>query len=89
MKDKINPKELSGEDLLYYMTNDYPDKDYSSIVELLPLACGDIDKAYSILEKSVNENKILVAVYPGEGETDTSDLDLIGEIQDGALYIKK
>lgn len=89
MNNTINPKDLSGEALFFYMTNEHPDKDYASIVELLPLACGDINKAYTILEESVKEDKTLVAVYPGEGETDTSDLDLIGEIIDGSLYITK
>lgn len=34
-------------------------------------------------------NKINPKELSGEGETDTSDLDLIGEIIDGALYIEK
>lgn len=86
--NKINPKELTGEALFYYMTNDYPDKDYSSIVEMLPLAVGDINKAYDILERSVQENKALSVVYPSNDEQATADMEYIGDVMDGMLYLK-
>lgn len=86
--NKINPKELTGETLFYYMTNDYPDKDYSSIVEMLPLTVGDINKAYDILERSIQENKVLSVVYPGNNEQATAGMEYIGDVMDGILYLK-
>lgn len=86
--NKINLKELTGEALFYYMTNDYPDKDYSSIVEMLPLAVGDINKAYDILERSVQENKVLSVVYSGNDEQETASMEYIGDVMDGMLYLK-
>ncbi|MDR0661214.1 MAG: hypothetical protein LBG19_10565 [Prevotellaceae bacterium] len=85
---KIDYKKLKGEALFYYFTTDHPDKDYSSIVSMLPYATMDLDKAYSILERCIRENKILIAVYPGEEKTDTSGMEYVGSIHDGGLYIK-
>ena len=45
----IDFTKLKGEDLFWYFTNDYPDEDYSSVVQLLPYATMDLEKAYEIL----------------------------------------
>lgn len=91
-KNEIDPKELSGEALFWYFTEneDYHDEDYSSIVKLLPMATAwDFEEVYKILEECVKEDKKLVAVYPGvdESPVDANKLKYIGEIYDGALYI--
>lgn len=81
-------KHLKGESLFYYFTQDHPDKDYSSVVALLPVAtCWDMEKAYKLLERSITENRQFIAVYPGIEDTDTSRMECIGEIIDGALYL--
>jgi nanoRNase/pAp phosphatase (c-di-AMP/oligoRNAs hydrolase) len=80
--------KLRGEDLFYYFTHEHPDKDYASVVELLPYALlWDMEKAYSVLERVVKENKTLVAVYPAFGNIDTSGMEYVGDILDGGLYI--
>ena len=84
----IDFTKLKGEDLFWYFTNDYPDEDYSSVVQLLPYATMDIEKAYEILERIVREGKKLVAVYPFLEETDTSKMEYVGSIMDGGLYIE-
>lgn len=86
--NKIDYNELKGETLFDYFTIDHPDKEYSSIVSLLPYALMDMGKAYSMLERCVRENKVLIAVYPGEEKTDTSGMEYVGSIPDGELYIK-
>lgn len=43
--NRIDYKKLKGEDLFYYFTTDHPDKDYSSVVSLLPYALMDMDDA--------------------------------------------
>lgn len=80
-----DPIKFNGEWLYYYYTTDHPDKEYASIVKLLPYATGDINKAYSILEECEKTGKRLFAVYSNEN-TDTSMLTYIGAIIDGALY---
>jgi len=84
----IDYKKLKGEDLFYYFTVDHPDKEYSSIVSLLPYAVMDLDKAFALLERSVRENKRFIAVYPGIEDVDTSKMEYIGDIMDGGLYLQ-
>lgn len=84
----IDLSKLNGESLFWYFTNDYPDEDYSSVVQLLPYAVMDLEKAYEILERIVREGKKLVAVYPWIEEIDTSKMEYIGSIMDGGLYIE-
>jgi hypothetical protein len=92
MNTNIDYKKLKGEALFYYLIIDHPDRDYASIVELLPMATTwDFEKAYSILERVVQENKTLVAAYPGVPELmagiDISKMEFVGWISDGELYI--
>ena len=84
----IDYKNLKGKDLFLYMTTMIEDKDYASIISLLPYATMDIDKCYSILEYAIKENKTFVTIYPGLGEIATKDMQLIGSIEDGELYLK-
>lgn len=87
--DSINPKTLKGEALFYYLTKCIKDKEYSSIVSLLPYAVSDdMDKAYALLERVVKEGKQLVTVYPNLNEKPTPDMQYIGDIMDGGLYVK-
>ncbi|MGI6073799.1 MAG: hypothetical protein ACOYEA_04055 [Fermentimonas sp.] len=87
--NKIVYKKLKGEALFNYFINDYYDKDYASVVELLPQAtCFDMEEAYRILEYIVQNNARLVAVYPGIGEEAEENMEFIGEIYDGGLYIE-
>ena len=79
---------LKGEDLFYFFTHDYEDKDYGSIVSLLQTAVGDANEAYSLLERVVSEDKKFIAVYPSVEDINTSNLEFVGSIPDGALYIR-
>jgi hypothetical protein len=85
--NKIDYKKLKGEDLFYYFTTDHPDKEYSSIVGLLQYAFDNPEDAFELLERCVRENKVLVAVYPGEEKTDTFGMEYVGSIPDGMLYV--
>ncbi|MCD8282385.1 MAG: hypothetical protein LUC22_03915 [Prevotella sp.] len=82
-------KKLRGERLYHYLTEEAKDRDYASVVALLPQAtCWDDEKAYAILERVVDEGKELVAVYPMLGEEEAPDMEYIGGILDGGLYIQ-
>jgi len=85
--DKKDLSKLSGEELFYYFTKEHDDEDYSSIVELLPYATMDYGNACSILERVVRENKSLIAFYPEFDDIDTSNMEHVGDIMDGDLYI--
>ncbi len=68
-------------------------KEYESIIALLPMAVGfDGDKVKAILERCKKEKKVLVTVYPGVPELmkgiEISQMELIGSIIDGSLYLK-
>lgn len=70
------------------------DEEYENIVALLPMAVGyDNDKIATIMQRCEKENKILIAVYPGVPELmkgiDTSNMELVGSIIDGSLYLKR
>jgi len=81
--------KLSGEALFYYYEHAHSNKDYASVVSLLPYALMDQQKAYDTLKRIVAENKKLVAVYPGVAgmDPDTSAMEYVGSILDGGLYI--
>ena len=84
----IDYKQLRGEELLYYFTTYHPDKDYSSIVALLPIATGwDMDKAYKLLERSIAENKKFETFYPEFDQNNNSQKEFVGEIDDGGLFL--
>lgn len=81
--------KMSDEDLLVFLMG-FQDKDEEteSLVRMLPYAVMyDMKKARSILEETQG-GKTLVAVYPEIEETDTSKMEYVGSIQDGALYLK-
>lgn len=82
---KIDYTRLEGEDLFYYFTHDHPDEDYRSVVALLIYA---VNEPYAFLEKCVKDGKTLVPVYPGIEKVDTVGMKYVGEIPDGALYMK-
>lgn len=86
---EIDVKALSGEDLFYFMTSsEYADTEYSAVVALLPYATMDMGKAIEILERVVRSDKVLVPVYPGIGDEPIDEMEFVGTIPDGALYIK-
>jgi len=84
-----NYRELKGEKLFRYFTEEHRriDEDYASVVALLPYALMDLDKAYSVLDRVVNENKTLIAFYPEFDTIDASKMEYVGDIMDGGLYI--
>lgn len=84
---EIDVHTLKGEDLYYYMTRVHPDWAVRSMVSLLSYAVMDSDKMHSILERMVASGKSLVAIYPGLGEKPTPDMEYLGSIPDGALYL--
>lgn len=80
---------LKGRDLYYYVLDNHPDKDFSEGAEALSYALEyDMGKVYSTLERIVRENKKFVFVYPMLGDVATDDMEFIGDIIDGGLYIK-
>jgi hypothetical protein len=83
----IDLTKVSGKVLFDYFTSTYPDKDYSSVVSMIPYAVMDFEKACELLEKAVKESKTFVAIYPGFDKTDTSKMEYVGSIPDGALYL--
>lgn len=88
-KNKIDIAKLKGADLFDYYKFDCKDKEYASVVVLLPYAVlDDFNKACTILERVVRENKKLIAFYPEFDTFDTSNMEYIGCIMDGGLYIK-
>lgn len=84
---EIDVNTLKGEDLFYYMTEMHPDREVRSMVFLLSYAVMDRDKTYSTLERIVASGRSLVAIYPGLGEEPTPDMEYLGSIPDGALYL--
>jgi hypothetical protein len=85
---KIDKSKLSGIDLFHYYTTDHEDKEYASVIELLPIACGSMEKAIEVLVECEKGNKKLVAFYPEFSNEDVSEMRYIGEITDGAIYVK-
>lgn len=82
-------KKMNGEELFRYYTNgNCPESDYSDIVELLPYACPDKNKAFQLLKDITEQGKKLVAIYPGVGEKPRPGMKFIGSIPDGDLYIE-
>lgn len=88
-KKAIDTKKLSGEELYYYYLHICPDKEYVSLVKMLPLAIGGLSEAYDLLERIEREEKKLIAIYPGINDNleNNKDLEYLGPIMDGALYI--
>lgn len=85
---EIDYKKLKGEALFHYFTHDHTDKEYRSVVSLLPYAVSDFNKAIILLEKAVREDRQFIAIYPGIEKTDTSEMEYVGSIPDGELYMK-
>lgn len=85
---KIDFTKMKGEELFYYFTHDHGDKEYSSVVAMLPYATMDLRKAYEVLERVVRDGKTLVVVYPGIKNTDTSQMEHVGGVIDGDMYIQ-
>lgn len=82
------PKQLKGMDLFWFMTHEIDDAEYSSTVQLLPFAEPNMEKACALLEQIVKDGKRLVAIYPSLNEKPTPEMELVGSIPDGALYIQ-
>lgn len=87
-KQKIDPRQLTGEALYAYFTIDNNDKEYASLVRLLPVATGSMGKTCEILERSVKEGLKLRAVYPAYGKESPASWEYIGDIPDGELYLE-
>ena len=83
----IDVKKLKGLDLYYYLTSEYSGTEYAETVSLLMYAEPDREKALALLEKMVQDEKRLVAIYPGNGDVVPKGAELVGDIPDGALYI--
>lgn len=82
-----NISTLKGEELFYHLTHNVNDE-HSSLVALLPYATMNMNKAILLLENIVKSGKTLVAIYPGNGDVAPKGAELVGDISDGALYIK-
>lgn len=83
-----NISEMKGEELYdYYTSVDCPDRNLSDMVSLLSYAIGK-DRSIEILESIIKSGKTLVAIYPGLGEHPEKDMQYVGSIPDGELYIE-
>ncbi len=87
MPTSLNPNQLHGADLFAYYVTQHKDAEYRALVELLPYACGGMEKAYKILENAVKHGRKLYACYP-PNESVPNGADVIGSIPDGLLYVK-
>lgn len=83
---KMDIKKMKGKDLYYYIV-DFADNDFSEAVQMLMYAEPDKGKALKLLEDVVQEDKKLVALYPGNGDVVPQGAKLVGAIPDGALYV--
>lgn len=65
-------------------------KDYWVLLQYAVM--GDIERLAKIVKRINQDGKILVAVYPGVPELmkgiDISEMEFVGSIIDGALYLK-
>ena len=57
------------------------------IVPLLPIALGDMEEVYSILEECQKLNQTLTIIYPGHGEKEGPNDKYVGEVNDGSIYL--
>lgn len=77
---------MSGEQLLEYFLTTKGEGEFYELVPLLIIAAGSEEKIYKILKRIRDEGKILKAYYP-EFEKEAPAGELIGEIEDGVLYL--
>lgn len=85
----IDPSKLSEEDQLTYYQQDYPDKKISDNFWLVNYALNfDAKATLEMIKRIIKENKTIVAYYPMFDTYDTSGMEEIGGIEDGALYLK-
>ncbi len=82
-------KNLKGEALFDYMATQYSNEEYRSIVKMLPYALNfDFNEACKLLEKTIEEGLTLVVIYPSQGESAQENWKFIGDVIDGAMYLK-
>lgn len=85
----IDKKKLSGSDLYDYYLTDCKDKEYASIVSLLPLACGSEEEAHRILDYcNKNDKSLIVFNNPSIPIPNENLMTYVGSVNDGVLYIK-
>lgn len=85
---KTDFDKMHDSEILYFINNfEHTDKDYESIVKLLPYAVMyDVCKIRSVISK-MRQGKKLVAIYPGIENINASNRELVGDILDGVLYL--
>ena len=85
----IDPSKLSEEDQFTYYQQDYPEKKISDNFWLVVYALGGgIHATLEMIKRIIRENKTIVAYYPMFDTYDTSEMEYIGDILDGGLYLK-
>ena len=81
----FDTQKMTGEDLFVYYTTDCEDKDYSSIIGMLPFAFDNPSDAYALLENLEHTNKRLCVYYPSN-EQRPKNMTIVGYVPEGVLY---
>lgn len=88
LKD-IDIARISNDDLLFFVQEfEHKDKDLTSIIKMLPTATGHNTKKLRDILQKIKDGKKPIVVYPGIDDVDTSGLEYVGEVNDGAIYLK-
>lgn len=85
----IDINKLNDTDLLYLIQNfEDKDNDYVSIIKMLPAAVNyNASRIREVLQLLKDDRKLIV-VYPGIDDIDTSNLEYVGDVYDGNMYLK-
>ena len=87
-REKIKAMNLHGEELYEYCIFKSNDIELSQETMMVLYASGDSEKAIKYLERIIYNNETLTYYYPEFMEKNViKDKELIGTIEDGALYI--
>jgi hypothetical protein len=87
-REKIKAMNLHGKELYEYCIFKSNDIELSQETMMVLYASGDSEKAIKYLERIIYNNETLTYYYPEFMEKNViKDKELIGTIEDGALYI--
>jgi len=90
VKINIDYKKLKGRDLMNFFVKKHCRKedDVDAGWLLHPGLCLEYDQSIKLLERIVREGKKLYVYYPEFDETDISNMEFVGYVDDGAVYIR-
>ena len=88
LKD-IDIARIGDVDLLNFIHNfKHKDKEFESIIKMLPTAVGYHSNKLRYMLKQIKDGKKPIVVYPGIENVDTSKLEYVGEVDDGAMWLE-